>query len=78
MSAVLGLACLIIAAILFLVSTAMWAYHRGHTDGQHKGYEEGFADARKFSELWWVTSEKQIEEAREQIWREEPKEGQWP
>lgn len=45
--------------------------------GFDQGFKKGHAEACAEEENWWISAEKEIDEARQQIWREEPKKGRW-
>lgn len=72
---VFGVFCGGLAVLVFLVAWREWAYDQGHKDGFRDGYHEGFTDAQRYSELWWTVAEKEVGEARKQIWKEEER---WP
>ena len=46
-------------------------YRTGARDGYAKGYQEGFAAARELTECWWMRLETEVDQARQEIWREE-------
>lgn len=72
-----GLLCGSISVILFLLAFWERAYSKGLNDGKRDGYQEGFTDAKRYSDLWWTVAENQVDEAREQIWKKEGEE-RWP
>lgn len=41
------------------------AYRRGFSDGHKRGRAE--------ENKWWIGTEEQVDQTRQQIWREEPK-----
>jgi hypothetical protein len=43
-------------------------------DGYREGCQEGFTDARKYSELWWEVAENEVQEVQDKIRNEE----RWP
>ena len=43
----------------------------GYKAGARDGYQEGFAAARELTECWWMRLETEVDQVRQEIWREE-------
>jgi hypothetical protein len=76
---IIGAVCGILALGIFLglvKDLMLWV----RKDAFQEGYQKGFADARKFSvsELWWNTAAHEVDEARQNIWKEEGEKKRWP
>jgi hypothetical protein len=61
----LGYAALLGFILCCCTLSAMQAYDRGYREGQDDAFR------------WLVDFESQVDEARQQIWREEEKKGEW-
>lgn len=55
----------------FVVVLCMTFRDIGYEQGREQGRKEAYAE----QDNWWFTAEEQVDEARKQIWREEPKKG---
>jgi len=56
----------ILAAFALLLS-----FLRNDAKAYTRGYQHGYKDANN----WWTSAEREVDAARQQIWREEPKRG---
>ena len=45
----------------------------GLAELRNMGYRAGRRDA----DNWWISADKEVDETRQQIWRETPKKGWW-
>lgn len=56
-----------------------WRYRKGyrvgreegHQAGHAAGYSEGFKDGFNHGDEWWIGTEREIDQARQRIWRGE-------
>ena len=65
----------IFVVVGFVVVLCMAFRDIGYESGYEKGHEQGYNDGRKEADNWWISAEWEVDEARKQIWREEPKKG---
>ena len=70
--------CFLIVLLGILYELAAWQRRKAYRNGKRDGYVEGYSDAEKHSELWWVVADQEVYEARKKVWRSEPKKGMWP
>jgi hypothetical protein len=68
------------AAIAFLLE--LWGMDSASKRGYKRGYDAGLKDGKVAADNWWIGAESSIDQARQKIWREEPKTGaqeeRWP
>ena len=63
-----------IAALIWEVFWVLWFRDLGYKAGVKDGFKAGHDEAVK---TWWETAEKEVDEVRQEIWRETPKKGTW-
>lgn len=72
--------CLGIAELAWIVAACLSFHNRGYRRGHQAGFEKGFEAGKLRGELcendWWLEAEKDVDQARQQIWREEPIRGE--
>ena len=71
MTTVLGIVCLMIALVGFLVGSHLSFHEWGYRKGERAGRDEGYLAGRKAADDWWLGVEAEIDRARQKIWREE-------
>jgi hypothetical protein len=72
MNVVFGNLCGVIALVVFcgLVRHFLASLHEsGFVEGYELGHTHGLAQARTESQIWWALAEKDVDEARQEIWR---------
>ena len=65
-------------ALAWCVICCLWFHARGakigRQQGYKQGYQEGFGAAREIAEIqankWWLEADRDVERAREEMWRE--------
>jgi hypothetical protein len=64
--------CLGISEIVVIVAVCLSFHNRGYKRGHQAGFEKGFEVGSLREQNWWLDTEKDADQARQQIWREEP------
>jgi hypothetical protein len=67
MNYVLGFLALLLLSVLVSVVCQNVSYQRGFEAGRSEGYAVGRVDA----DNWWLDAEQSVDQARQNIWREE-------
>ena len=65
-------ACLGISEIVGIAAVCLTFQNRGYKRGHQAGFEKGFEVGSLREQNWWLDTEKDVDQARQQIWREEP------
>ena len=58
-------------AVLALVALYIAVCQECAKNGRERGYKEGYAAGRKSADEWWLNSEREVDQERQKIWREE-------
>ena len=57
-------------ALAWCVICCLWFHARGAKIGRQQGYEQGFSDGQFRMHQWWLEADRDVERAREEMWRE--------
>lgn len=63
----------ILGVLAFLLILVAGFRDLGYRSGVNDGFQAGYERGRKDLEDWWNAAEKEVDEEREKIWREEAK-----
>jgi len=45
---------------------------RAYSEGKKRGFQQGYCRGRTDANLWWIKLEENADQARQEIWRENP------
>jgi hypothetical protein len=62
---------LFVGELLAIVLIALGFHKWGYRKGQKAGKDEGYLAGRKAADDWWFGVERDVDQARQKIWREE-------
>lgn len=69
----LSAGCFVLGCVGFLcaaIGILTRVYDRGAKIGRQQGYEQGFSDGQFRMHQWWLEADRDVERAREEMWRE--------